>query len=237
MTDFQFQQFSIRQTHAALKVGTDALLLGSIAQFTNPKTILDIGTGTGVLALMCAQRFPEATIEAVELDEQACIDAAHNFTSSPFADRLSLIQSDIKHFQSEKQFDGIICNPPYFENSQLSADESRSRARHTQDLDFESLIAIISSTLSTNGKAWIILPESSNEKWLDLVNQSPLQLSEKWLIYGKPDKLVRNIYCLQHEVATPQTHTLTVRQPDGKYTSAYIALTKDFHDRDLSKIV
>ncbi len=234
MADFQFQQFSIRQTHAALKVGTDALLLGSIAQFTNPQTILDIGTGTGVLALMCAQRFPEATIEAVELDEQACIDAAHNFSSSPFAHRLSLIQCDIKLFQSDKHFDGIICNPPYFENSQLSTDASRSRARHTQDLDFESLIAIISRTLSPSGKAWIILPESSHEKWLDLINRSSLQLAEKWLIYGKPDKLVRNIYCLQHEVATTQTRSLTVRQADGKYTQEYIALTKDFHDRDLS---
>lgn len=234
MADFQFQQFSIRQTHAALKVGTDALLLGSIAQFTNPQTILDIGTGTGVLALMCAQRFPEATIEAVELDEQACIDAAHNFSSSPFAHRLSLIQCDIKLFQSDKHFDGIICNPPYFENSQLSTDASRSRARHTQDLDFASLIAIISRTLAPSGKAWIILPESSNEKWSDLINHSTLQLAEKWLIYGKPDKLVRNIYCLQHEVATIQTHALTVRQADGKYTQEYIALTKDFHDRDLS---
>lgn len=234
MADFQFQQFSIRQTHAALKVGTDALLLGSIAKFSNPLSILDIGTGTGVLALMCAQRFPEATIEAVELDEQACIDAAHNFSSSPFADRLSLIQSDIKHFQSEKQFDGIICNPPYFENSQLSTDASRSRARHTQDLDFESLIAIISRTLAPSGKAWIILPESSHEKWLDLINRSSLQLAEKWLIYGKQDKLVRNIYCLQHDVATTQTRSLTVRQADGKYTQEYIALTKDFHDRDLS---
>jgi tRNA1Val (adenine37-N6)-methyltransferase len=235
MSDFQFQQFSIRQTHAALKVGTDALLIGSIAHFTNPKSILDIGTGTGVLAMMCAQRFPEATIEAVELDEQACIDAVHNFTSSPFADRLCLIQSDIKHFQSDKQFDGIICNPPYFENSQLSADKSRSRARHTHDLDFDSLIAIISSILSPSGKAWIILPENSNEKWLDLVNQSPFQLSEKWLIYGKPDKLVRNIYCLQHEATRTQIHSLTVRQTDGTYTPEYIALTRDFHDRDLSK--
>jgi tRNA1Val (adenine37-N6)-methyltransferase len=234
MSEFRFQQFSIRQTYAALKVGTDALLLGSIAHFSDPKHILDIGTGTGVLALMCAQRFPKALVEAIELDEQACQDAQFNFTRSPFADCVSLIHGDINHFKTIKKYDGIICNPPYFENSQLAADAGKTRARHTVDLDFETLIERIADLLNENGKAWIILPGTSRDKWTQLVKNSGLHISEIWEIYGKPNKLVRHIYCVQFEPHNCHANTLTVRQDNGKYTAEYITLTKDFHDRDLS---
>ena len=123
---FEFKQFTVHQEHAAMKVGTDGALLGSLA--ATGKRILDIGTGTGLLSLMMAQRCPDAQITAIDVDENAIIDAQRNFSESPFGDRITLKQAPFQVFAKEEEgkYDCIICNPPYFDESLESKDESRT---------------------------------------------------------------------------------------------------------------
>ena len=137
---FEFKQFTVHQEHAAMKVGTDGALLGSLA--ATGKRILDIGTGTGLLSLMMAQRCPDAQITAIDVDENAIKDAQRNFSESPFEDRITLKQAPFQEFakQELEKYDCIICNPPYFDESLESKDESRTRARHTSSLPFRDLI-------------------------------------------------------------------------------------------------
>ena len=143
---FEFKQFTVHQCNAAMKVGTDGALLGSLAE--GGKRILDIGTGTGLLSLMMAQRCPEAEITAIDIDENAIIDAKRNFAESPFAEQIQLIHTPFNDFVDNnlkanadfKPFDSIICNPPYFDESLESKDESRTRARHTSSLPFRELV-------------------------------------------------------------------------------------------------
>lgn len=166
---FHFKQFSIRQDNAAMKVGTDSDLLGALAE--GGRRILDIGTGTGVLALMMAQRFPDARITAIDIDDGAILDAAYNFSHSPFADRLSLHHCSLQDFTVSSQgvevkegqtklplFDSIVCNPPYFDKSLEAPDKSRARARHTSSLPFTELISGAHALLDDDGTFSVIIP-------------------------------------------------------------------------------
>ena len=134
---FRFKQFTIHQERCAMKVGTDGVLLGAWAE--GGKAILDIGTGTGLIACMMAQRFPDATVQAIEIDEAACQQARENVTASPFLDRIFITNTSLQEFVSElpqhqQQYDCIVCNPPYFVNSMKAPDSQRSIARHTDTL-------------------------------------------------------------------------------------------------------
>ena len=156
---FEFQQFTIDQSHAAMKVGTDSDLLGALA--AGGKHILDIGTGTGVLSLFMAQRFPAASIMAIDIDENAITDARKNFASSPFSDRITLKHTSLQNFAENydsEPFDCIICNPPYYNNSLEAPDKSRARARHTSSLTFKELINGAYQLLSDEGTFSVIIP-------------------------------------------------------------------------------
>ena len=155
---FEFKQFTVHQEHAAMKVGTDGALLGSLA--ATGKRILDIGTGTGLLSLMMAQRCPDAIITAIDVDENAIIDAHRNFAESPFGDRIMLKQAPFQAFakEEEEKYDCIICNPPYFDESLESKDESRTRARHTSSLPFRDLIGGAYELLADEGVFSVCIP-------------------------------------------------------------------------------
>ena len=161
---FEFKQFTVHQCNAAMKVGTDGALLGSLAE--GGKKILDIGTGTGLLSLMMAQRCPEAEITAIDIDENAIIDAKRNFAESPFAEQIQLIHTPFNDFVDNnlkanadfKPFDCIICNPPYFDESLESKDESRTRARHTSSLPFRELVGGAYELLADEGVFSVCIP-------------------------------------------------------------------------------
>ncbi|WP_423147238.1 tRNA1(Val) (adenine(37)-N6)-methyltransferase [Rubrolithibacter danxiaensis] len=158
---FHFKQFSIDQTGCAMKINTDGVLLGALAESENPMSILDIGTGTGVIALMLAQRFLQATVEAVEIDKSAAERAALNFSDSPFADRLKVCNMSFQDFflnYPDKQFDMIVSNPPFFINSLKNPDSRKNLARHTMPEFFASLVSLCYKHLSRNGICWFILP-------------------------------------------------------------------------------
>ena len=153
---FQFKQFSVDQTGCAMKINTDGVLLGAITEANNPGAILDIGTGTGVIALMLAQRFNTAKIDAVEIDEDAATTAERNFKGSPFTDRLSLYPLSFESYFdqfSERRYDLIVSNPPFYTNSLKSPGAKKTLAKHT-DIDFfEKLIKYVAKHLAIKGSS------------------------------------------------------------------------------------
>ena len=134
MSTFQFKHFSIKQADSAMKVGTDAMLLGAMVGSSDPSEILDVGAGTGVIALMMAQRFDQARVDAVEIDNAAFEEAKGNITASVFKDRMSIFYCDFLEFNTTKKYDLIVSNPPYFMNSLKNSDRSKTLARHADDL-------------------------------------------------------------------------------------------------------
>ena len=154
-----------------MKINTDGVLLGALADAVNPTSVLDIGTGTGVIALMLAQKFAKATVDAVEIDKSAAQTAANNFESSPFFERMTLhSESFEKYFDNNPQIkhDLIVSNPPFFLNSLKSPFEEKSLAKHTDIEFFEKLTAMAASHLSKNGSFWLILPLISSEMVISL---------------------------------------------------------------------
>ena len=158
---FVFKQFTIHQLNAAFKLGTDSVLLGCWLPANDPQNILDIGAGTGILSLICAQRFEGARIKAIEIDEGSYKDLANNFTQSLWSTRLEPVHSDVLAWcenNKNEKFDLIISNPPYFQNSLLNSNPKKSGARHNQYLGLKQLSETIGSHLSDKGSFCVVLP-------------------------------------------------------------------------------
>lgn len=212
------------------------MILGSICTFPrSPKNLLDIGTGTGVLSLMLAQRFHSLSVTAVEIDQSAADDALYNFHHSPFANRFNLLHEDIRLLKTEESFDAIISNPPFFENSSKSESEQRNLARHTDSLPYADLLQIASSRLAPQGLFWIIVPHELFDLLCDIGKEHALFLFHHSIIHGKPNKPVRAVIAFS-KTASPSTYDeLTIRDDSGNYTTSYIDLTRPFHAVDLTK--
>ncbi len=157
---FEFKQFKVEQSKVAMKVGTDGVLLGAWAGFdANPSSILDIGTGSGLIALMMAQRFTSALIHAVDIDSAACAQADDNFRLSPWSSRLSVSNKNISDVNLEDgKFDLIVCNPPFYSNAFKSVDNKRNVARHSVALPYEELFRCVSSLIVIGGLFSLIYP-------------------------------------------------------------------------------
>lgn len=154
--DFHFKKFSIAQDCCAMKVGTDGVVVGAWAN--GGKRIMDIGTGTGLIALMMAQRFPTAIVDAVEIDEKAAEQAKENVARSPFANRVNVIKTSLQDFQTETSYDSIVTNPPFFINSLMAPDPTRSMARHTVNLSFSDIFSFAINHLTEKGEISAIIP-------------------------------------------------------------------------------
>lgn len=233
MSIFQFKHFQIHQKNTALKVGTDSMLLGTICHWDNPKRLLDIGTGTGVLALMCAQRFAFEEIVGLEISEKTIIDAQINAGNSPFISRISIVNQAIQDYDPDEQFDAIISNPPFFENSSKNQSEHKSLARHTESLSFSELLQSISKLLTVDGKAWVIIPFENTRNFIQLAKENNLFVSDLITLFGKPNKPTRAIISFGKQVSETQSSSICIRTEDGAYTEEYKLLTQEFHDRSL----
>ena len=230
MGTFHFKQFSVQQSRAAMKVGTDAMVLGALCHFPQPPaTILDIGTGTGVLALMLAQRFQPAQVVAIELDPEACNDAQLNFNAAPFHTTFKLHHGSITNYSAPTRFDAIISNPPFFDNSSKGQHAERNQARHTDTLTTEELLDAVARNLSEQGLFWVILPADKRMSMEQLAASKDLFLKECITISGKPNKIVRIILCFGFHLATPQERQFTIRTEMGDYTEEYKKATLPFH--------
>ena len=176
---FQFKQFTVWHDKCAMKVGTDGVLLGAWTPVKSSVRILDIGTGTGLVALMLAQR-STASITALEIDEAAAAQATENINRSPWKNRIEVIQQDFKHYSSKNgisKFDTIVSNPPYFNASLKCSDEQRNKARHNDSLTYEELLAGVSGLLSQEGTFTIVIPMDVCEQIKTLVHKYELYLS------------------------------------------------------------
>jgi tRNA1Val (adenine37-N6)-methyltransferase len=226
---FQFQQFKIHQDRCAMKISTDAILLGSMADAHNPSRILDIGTGTGVIALMLAQRFADAKITGVELDTDAASQAIENMSQSPFASRLALWHGRIQDFPEEEKFDLIVSNPPYFPDHLKSSDAKRNKALHTDSLSFEELIQKARKLLKDQGKFWIILPPRQLEDWKAQAGDAGFFEDKNIAVYdrdGKPILRVVASFSLQN--LPPSKTEIVLKGAEGAYTESYKKLLSGF---------
>ena len=229
MGGFRFKQFAVEQDDVAMKVGTDGVLLGAWADCDGVKRILDIGTGTGVIALMLAQRNAEADIYAVEIDETATRRARSNFDLSPWAERLTVECCAVQEFGENEKFDLIISNPPYFVDSLLPPDAKRSTARHTHDLSFEELDKAVCRMLADNGRFALILPTTEFEKYLAITQLYLVRRCDMHPTTGAPVKRVMAEFA-KCETATPTLENITIeKEQRGDYTDEYRTLTKDFY--------
>lgn len=232
MPVFRFKQFSVDQSGCAMKVNTDGVLLGALASTAKPLTIMDIGSGTGVIALMLAQRFPQAVIDAVEMDEPAAQTATVNFENSVFADRLKLYPFSFERFFAEyphKKYELIVSNPPFYINSLESPGAGRTLAKHAGAGFFELLISTVYIHLAANGVCCLILPMDTAALVKKLAGKYQLYLQQVISIRSYPASLPhREIFVLGlHQTNTIQTEFIIYKEPK-QYTAEYSELLKDF---------
>jgi tRNA1Val (adenine37-N6)-methyltransferase len=228
---FQFKQFRIEQENSALKVGTDGVLLGAWCEVTSTKHVLDVGTGTGVIALMLAQR-SEAEIHAVEINEEACTDALHNFEKSTWVDRLKLFQADFNHFTQScsLHYDLVVSNPPYFEKSLKSDDTASSAARHDLYLSFSQLISGAKNVLTGIGRLAVIIPAEAFDDFRETARLSGFFLCRKTIVIpkiGKEPKRILLEFSLSRHY--PDENELVILIDRDTYSEDFIGLTKDFY--------
>lgn len=161
---FTFRQFTIKQDHCAMKVGTDGVLLACWAE--GGKRILDIGTGTGVIAIAMAQRFADAQIDAIDIDKAACLQATENKNNSSFASRINIIHSDLQSFNQDDKYNSIVCNPPFFIQSLKCPNSQRNTARHTDTLSPRDLFEHAYQLLAPQGVFSIIIPTEQADQFI-----------------------------------------------------------------------
>jgi len=226
---FRFKQFEVDQTGCAMRINTDGVLLGTMAKHPDPQQILDIGTGTGVIALMLAQRFPKAKVHAVEIDEQASITAERNFQNSVFSSRLSVRNTAIEQYTSPEQFDLIVSNPPFFVNDLKNAEKKKEVARHASNTFFEELIEKVAALLSSEGCFWAVLPIKQAQDLVEKAKMKGLFLTHLVKLHSdvtKPE--FRRIVCLAREKSDLVEEDFMIYESEKKYTKAYELLLKDF---------
>lgn len=229
MAGFRFKQFAVEQEDVAMKVGTDGVLLGAWANCDGAKRILDIGTGTGLIALMLAQRNTEAEINAVEIDEMATKRARANFDMSPWAERLTVVNCAVQEFLPSKRFDLIISNPPYFIDSLQCPDAKRTTARHTQDLTFEELDKAVCRLLADDGRFALILPTAEFEKYLAITRLHFIRRCDMHPTTGAAVKRVMAEFAKLETAEIAHENITIEKEKRGDYTDEYRALTKDFY--------
>lgn len=233
MSVFHFKHFSIFQEEADLKVGTDSMLLGAFAEFNKPKNILDIGTGTGVLSLMIAQKYPETLIKAIEIKTLAFDLAKQNFENNFLGKNCSVELITLQDFHPNLKFDGIISNPPYFIDSLKNNSEGKSIARHTETLPFEELISKSKDLLSENGSAWFIFPYLSYKHVFEIIETNQLHINRLIEIEGKQGNKVRVILEIGKQKKDYQIEAFVIRDKENNYTDEYVELTKEFHNKSV----
>ena len=227
MKPFRFQKFDIIQHENVFRVGTDGVLLGALCQVENAQKILEVGTGTGLISLMLAQRNPNAEITALDLNEDAVKLAQENFKNALFSERLNVFHQDFKTFESQKEYDFVVCNPPFFEENNSVKD---ILARQQVELTFRNLIEKASKILSSEGIFSVIIPSESAQEFENLAEDFDLHLVRKINIFGiENGVLKRNVLEFSKKKSALETLDFTIEKSPRKYSDQYLELTKEFH--------
>lgn len=232
-SNFQFKQFSLTQELSPMKVGTDGVLLGAWVNVQKKKEILDIGTGTGVIAIMMAQRNTEANVLGIDIDENSSKEALQNMKASPFSNKLDCLCAPIQDFawSNEKQFDLIVSNPPFFSGGTLSFAADRNDVRHTTKLSHGDLIQSVNRLIHPDGTFAVILPHLEGLRFLEFAQRARLYPQRVTEVLPKADRPVnRLLLSLGRERRTYQTDQIVIRESDSEdFTEDYRRLTKDFY--------
>jgi tRNA1Val (adenine37-N6)-methyltransferase len=228
--EFIFKQFKINQDKCAMKIGTDSVLLGAWADLPQSGKFLDIGSGTGVLALMMAQR-SEANIIAIEIDNEAAIQAKDNLKKSKWHSRLDIINCDIKDINTSQKFDYIICNPPFFSSPNNGLNTNRIIARHNNELDTKDLLNIVLMLLAKTGKFGFIMPIEQADILISKAKASGLFCIRKTYLKPTPTKQAHRLMAeLSKQDSECKTNTIVIEQSGRhQYSPEYIELTRDFY--------
>lgn len=230
---FTFKQFHIDHSRCAMKVGTDGTLLGAWAALPpHAKKILDIGTGSGLIAIMAAQRHPIAKITAIDIDKDCVMQATENAVASPWAERIEVIESPLQEYSPEEKFDVIISNPPYFADSMHSPDRQRTTARHTASLSFKELTDGVLRLLADDGLFAVILPTAESELLLS-ASRGRLFTWRRCEVWSTPESGARRIM-LELKREPPKDlakKEKIIIEQGGRhvYSEEYKALTADFY--------
>lgn len=228
---FSFKQFTVFHDKCAMKVGIDGVLLGTWANTENANSILDIGTGTALIALMLAQR-SSAVIDAIDIDKDAIIQATENIQNSKWSNRIKPHLASLQQFSQSTQnkYDLIVSNPPYFVNSLKTPVQNRTTARHTDSLSHEELIVSSKPLLNENGRLCIILPVNEAIQCIDFAQSQGLYCSKKVIVFPKPDSEPKRLLV---EFQTTESETkiseLTIEIERHKYSIEFSTLAKDFY--------
>lgn len=226
---FRFKQFTVYHDLCAMKVGVDGVILGAWADCRNSKYVLDVGTGSGLIALMLAQR-SEARIHAIDIDENACKQSEINFNNSPFHDRLSIEQTAFQDFSTPVRYDLIVSNPPYFVHSLKSPDKNRSLARHNEHLPLDVLFKKSASLLSREGKAAFILPFNLLETVNSLALENQLFLCRKTLVSSIQNHPPKRVLLEYSFIDRPTAEDgFYIGETKQTYSEEYRTLTEAFY--------
>ena len=229
---FQFKQFVVNQEHCAMKVGTDGTLLGAWANAPEGASrILDIGTGTGLIALMMAQRFPDAQIIGIDIDLDATIQAMENVAASPFADRIMINRDDATKFEDKEGFDAIVSNPPYFVDSLTCPGEQRKMARHAVTLNYQTLMHTANKLLKNDGIISIVIPTENIEDINSVSACEGLFVTRICKIKTTPNKQPKRqlVEIRKHPVDKIDYREEILEDNPGHRSEWYHDLTKDFY--------
>ena len=219
-----------------MKVGTDAVLLGAwVSNFNFSETILDVGAGSGVISLMMAQRFDAMTIDAVEIDEQAYEQCVENFENSDWGDRLFCYNASFEEFaneleEEEEQYDLIISNPPFYNDTFETEDASRNKARFTSSLSFNNLISGVAKLLSEKGFFSVIIPYKEEKSFIAVAAEKQLHLVKVCRVRGNvTSEIKRSLMTFSFEREELEEEELIIEIERHRYTEEYINLTKNFY--------
>lgn len=229
---FCFKQFTIHQEKTAMKVGTDGVLLGAWVPLNHEQSILDIGTGTGLIALMLAQRSDALQIDALEIDDDAYEQAVDNFENSDWANRLFCYHASLKDFadEIEEKYDLIVSNPPFYTDTYKSADDKRSLARFEASLPFDDLMKYSAQLLSENGCLALIIPFKEEDKVLKIALKNQLFPQKITRVKGVINtEIKRSLLLFSSVKKIPEIDELVIEMARHQYTDAFKVLVKDFY--------
>ncbi len=237
-TYFRFKHFIVHQGRCAMKVTTDGCLFGAwvadkVQHLGTGLKILDIGTGTGLLSLMLAQKNPTAEIEAKEIDKEAATQATENVNASPWKEQISVMHTDAKLYSTNKSYDLIISNPPFYEDELKSHDDSKNIAHHSSALTLDGLLGIIKKSLSDAGIFYLLLPYKRLEELPALFNKHSLQIKEKTLVRQTTKHDHFRVMLTGTHQSSPYkeqvTGEISIKNEQQEYTPEFTGLLKDYY--------
>lgn len=226
---FRFKRFMVNQEDCSMKVGTDGVLLGAWFPASAGMSVLDVGSGTGLIALMAAQR-GAGQVTAIEIDASAAAQAARNAAASEWAGKIQVVASDIADYHTDARFDRILSNPPYFRDSLRSPDAGRNAARHNDRLSYETLVSCSIRLLAPGGLLCVVLPFDAADEFVRCSLTAGLYLARRTdvvTVQGREPK--RSLLSFSTVYIQPRTDVLNMREADGNESAQYVNLVRDFY--------